>query len=92
MTQIAKFILLAVLVPLISPGDDIEEVENHPSAIEHDILKGIVGLLDIVGLYILFTSKRLLYVMSDIDIKILSIGLGWAAADIVTSNIIDIIG
>lgn len=53
---------------------------------------GIVGILDVIGLYILFSQKKLFTVMGDIDIKILGVGLGWAAADLATNNFLYIIG
>lgn len=59
--------------------------------IEHEILKGVVSCIDVVGLYFLFNAKRLINVMGDIDIKILSVGLGWAAAELLTTNFLDII-
>ena len=52
---------------------------------------GLIGLLDVVGLYILFNWKKLITVMGDIDIKILGVGLGWAAADLATNNLLYII-
>jgi hypothetical protein len=55
------------------------------------MLKAIIGVVDIVGLYILFNGKRLVNVLGDIDIKILSIGLGWAFAELITGNFVDII-
>jgi hypothetical protein len=51
----------------------------------------VIGVIDIVGLYILFNGKRLVNVLGDIDIKIMSIGLGWAFAELLTGNFINII-
>jgi hypothetical protein len=51
----------------------------------------VIGVLDIVGLYILFNGKRLVNVLGDIDIKILAIGLGWAFAELLTGNFINIV-
>ena len=64
---------------------------QHQFIIEHDILKALVGLLDVVGLYILFNAKRLITIVGDIEIKIIAIGLGWAGAELLTSNFMDII-
>lgn len=54
-------------------------------------MRAVVSTIDIIGLYFLFNSKRLVSVMGDIDIKIISIGLGWAFAEMLTSNLLDII-
>lgn len=48
-------------------------------------------MIDLVGLYILFNWKKLITVMGDIDIKILGVGLGWAAADLATNNFLYIV-
>jgi hypothetical protein len=53
---------------------------------------GVVGLLDVVGLYVIFNWKKLFTVMGDIDIKILGVGLGWAAADLAFNNFFYAIG
>ena len=47
--------------------------------------------MDVVGLYFVLNAKRLVNVMGDIEVKILSVGLGWAAAELLTTNFIDII-
>ena len=73
-------------------GDEVEEAaEQKTFILEQDVLKALVGVLDVVGFYILFSSKKMINILGDIDIKILSIGLGWAAAELVTTNFIDII-
>jgi hypothetical protein len=59
--------------------------------VEQDILKAVVGIVDVIGLYIVFNAKRMITVLGDINVKIMAIGLGWAAADILSSNFIDII-
>ena len=58
---------------------------------EQDILKALVGAVDIVGLYLLLNAKRLITIMGDYHIKILAIGLGWAGAELLTSNFINIV-
>ena len=95
-TQIVKFILLAILFPIMFPSDEfLEEAASSlvktPFVIEHDILKAMVSTVDIVGLYLLFNSKKFITVMGDIEIKIISIGLGWAAAELATTHFLDII-
>ncbi len=85
------------MFPLVFPSSqqDIEDAGNTQAndevVIEHEMLKGIVSVVDVVGLYFLFNAKRLINVMGDIDIKILSIGLGWAAAELLTTHFLDII-
>lgn len=73
------------------PAEDFEEVEYHPSHVEHEILKGIIGLCDVIGLYILFDSKKMISFIGEADIKIMAIGLGWAAAELFTNNFVNII-
>ena len=51
----------------------------------------MVGLIDVVGLYIIFNAKKLINVMGDTHIKILAIGLGWAAAELMAGNFLNII-
>ena len=93
LTQIAKFILLAILFPIIFPVQDFDETDSTKSSfvLEHDILKAVVSVSDVIGLYLIFTAKRLINVMGDIEIKILSVGLGWASAELLTTNFLDII-
>ena len=95
LTQIAKFIILAILFPLVFPSQDfVEETSGDARAtfvVEHDILKAVVSVVDLIGLYLLFNAKRLISVMGDIEFKILSVGLGWASAELLTCNFLDII-
>ena len=48
-------------------------------------------MIDLVGLYYLINSKKLFTVMGDVDIRLISIGLGWAAAEIFASNFLNVI-
>jgi hypothetical protein len=54
-------------------------------------MKALVGVLDVIGLYFVLNAKRMISIMGDIHIKILAVGLGWAAAEILTSNFISIV-
>ncbi len=95
LTQIAKFIILAFMFPIFFPSEEFEETitagKSSAFVVEHEILRAVVSTIDIIGLYMLFNSKRLIYIMGDIEIKIISVGLGWAFADLLTSNFLDII-
>ncbi len=97
LTQIAKFIILAFMFPIFFPSEEFEgnavneTTKSSAFVVEHEILRAVVSTIDIVGLYMLFNSKRLIYIMGDIEIKIISVGLGWAFADLLTSNFLDII-
>ena len=76
------------------PGVDFgdESGDKEPTIVlEHDILRALVSIIDVAGLYFVLNAKRLVTIMGDIDIKILAIGLGWAAAELLTSNFLDII-
>jgi hypothetical protein len=55
------------------------------------MLRGLVNMLDLVGLYYVINAKKLFTVMGDIDIRLLSIGLGWAGADIITGHFLNVI-
>lgn len=83
------------MFPIFFPSEEFEATTNDASkstfVIEHEILRAVVSTIDIVGLYFLFNSKRLIYIMGDNDIKIISVGLGWAFAELLTSNFLDII-
>lgn len=83
------------MFPIFFPSEEFEATTNDSSkstfVIEHEILRAVVSTIDIVGLYFLFNSKRLIYIMGDNDIKIISVGLGWAFAELLTSNFLDII-
>lgn len=59
--------------------------------IEHDILKALVSVIDVVGLYLVLNAKRLVTIMGDIEIKILAVSLGWAAAELISTHFLDII-
>ncbi len=48
-------------------------------------------MIDVVGLYMVIDAKRLVNVMGDNDVKLLAIGLGWSAAELLTSHFLDII-
>ncbi|CDW73298.1 UNKNOWN [Stylonychia lemnae] len=93
LTQIGKFIILAIAFPLIFPGDDFSEDDEQGSKfqVEHDVLRALVSCVDIVGLYFVLNAKRLMTIMGDLDVKIVAVGLGWSAAELVTSNFLDII-
>jgi hypothetical protein len=91
LTQVAKFILLALLFPIFFPGDEFDESAQNASSPEQEVLKCLVNVVDVVGLYFVLNAKRMTNVMGDIENKILSIGLGWAAAELATTHFIDII-
>ena len=91
LTQIAKFILLAILFPLIFPNQDFDETDHSSFIVEQDILKAVVSASDVIGLFLVFNAKRLINVLGDIEVKILSVGLGWATAELVTTHFLDII-
>ncbi len=59
--------------------------------LEHEILRALVSVIDIAGLYLLFNAKKLVNVMGDIEVKLVSIGLGWAAAELLTTHFVNII-
>ena len=48
-------------------------------------------MVDMVGLYFVFSDKKMLAVAGDIDVKVLSVGLGWATAELATTYLVDII-
>ena len=92
LTQVAKFIILAIVFPIMFPGDDFgDEEQGGKFVIEQDILRALVSCVDIVGLYFVFQGKRLQTIMGDVDVKIVAVGLGWSAAELATSNFLDII-
>ena len=86
-TQIAKFILLALLFPMIFPGDNIEidSATQTTFVVEHDILRALVSVIDVYGLYYIINDKKLITIMGDIEVKILSVGLGWAFSELLTT-------
>ena len=92
-TQIAKFILLALLFPIIFPGDNVEIDSATQTAfiVEHDILRALVSVIDVYGLYYIINDKKLINIMGDIEVKILSVGLGWAFSELLTTQLLDII-
>ena len=51
----------------------------------------MISVIDVVGLYLVFRGKNLLAMAGDLDIKILSVALGWAAADLASTHLVDII-
>lgn len=59
--------------------------------VEHDMLRALVSMIDLVGLYYVINAKKLFTVMGDIDIRLISIGLGWAAAELVSTHFLDVI-
>jgi len=48
-------------------------------------------MIDLIGLYYVINAKKLFTVMGDIDIRLISVGLGWAGADLVTTNFLNVI-
>ena len=91
LTQIAKIIILAILVPIFIHSDDlVDDSEEKSFIFAQDLLKAVVGMVDLIGLYILFNSKRLVNILGDIDVKIMAIGLGWAAAELLSHNFLNI--
>ena len=86
-----KFIALALLVPIFFPFHDYTDEQDVSYNVEQDILKAVVGAVDVAGLYYLLNSKKWLTVMGDIHVKILSVALGWALAESITTNLLSII-
>lgn len=89
-----KFIILAVAFPILFPGDDFggeEEGNAGKFIVEHDALRAFVSVIDIIGLYLVINGKRLSNVMGDIDVKLVAVGLGWAAAELASTHFLDII-
>lgn len=93
LTQVAKFIILAIAFPIVFPSEDFGDDGDQASKfiVEHDILRALVSMIDVVGLYMVIDAKRLVNVMGDNDVKLLAIGLGWSAAELLTSHFLDII-
>jgi len=74
------------------PGDDFgDDEQGGKFVVEHDILRALVSCVDIAGLYYVFNGKRLMNIMGDVDVKIVAVGLGWSAAELLSSNFLDII-
>jgi hypothetical protein len=48
-------------------------------------------VIDVVGLYLIFNAKNLITIAGDTFYKILAVGLGWAGAELLTSNFISIV-
>jgi len=87
LTQMAKFTAMAIFVPVLFPADSISAGDDSGTEfiMEQEILKAVVGLFDLVGLYFLLSAKKLISV-SELRIKLLAVGLGWAAADLAIHN------
>lgn len=87
---------MAIAFPIMFPSEDFSvqnELTGNDShfVVEHDVLKAFISMLDLVGLYYVINAKKLFTVMGDIDIRLIAIGLGWAAAELVTSHFLDVI-
>eukprot|EP00347_Sterkiella_histriomuscorum_P010744 403375086 len=97
LTQVAKFIIMAIVFPIVFPSEDFAAENEGGSGsdttfvVEHDVLKALVSMIDLVGLYYIINAKKLFTVMGDIDIRLISIGLGWAAAELVTTHLLDVV-
>jgi hypothetical protein len=83
--------LLALLFPIFFPGDNLDNEAKSTYVVEHDIVRALVSIVDVVGLYLILNGKRLITVMGDIEVKIISVGLGWAFSELLTSHFLDII-
>lgn len=90
-TQIAKFILLAFLFPLVFPSQGEDYSQRKDWVLEHDILRSVVSTVDIAGLYFVLGGKRLLAIAGDLEVKILAVALGWATAELASTHLIDIV-
>lgn len=66
-TQLVKFIFFATFVPS-SDGVNFDIVQ--------EIIKGVVGMADLIGIHFLLG-----FVSGTGDLRILSVGLGWATAE-----------
>ena len=93
LTQIVKFILLAVLASLFFSHDDYEDEDsgNKSLFIGQDILKCVIDVVDLFGLYYLLNQKKLVSVSGEPYLKILAVSIGWAAAELLFSNLLNII-
>ena len=83
--------IIKLLFPIFFPSDNLDSESKITYVVEHDIVRALVSMIDVVGLYYVFEGKRLISVMGDIEVKIISAGLGWAFAELLTSNFLDII-
>ncbi len=89
-TQVAKFIILAILFPIIFYSSNIEGAQTT-FVLEHDLFKALISVIDVYGLYYILNDKKLITVMGEIQVKILSVALGWAFAELLTTQFLDII-
>lgn len=48
-------------------------------------------MIDLAGIYYVLNSKQIFTVMGDSNIKVLAVGLGWAAADSITNNFLSVV-
>lgn len=79
-----------MLIPLFISTDDFNDIDKNVFNLEQEVLNGIVGLVDVVGLYIILSQKRLI-ISPNQNVKILAIAIGWTAAELLTTNLLSII-
>ena len=84
LSQIAKMIALAILVPVVFHSSPVEETTF---SLEHEILTAFLGIIEMCALYYILSSKKTLNV-GDMKVKLLSIGIGWSAAELISKNLI----
>ena len=87
-----KFILIALFVPYFFSSDDLADQQDLESAaLEQDILKAMVGVVDLVGFYYILNQKKWVTMTGEPHLKVLAVSLGWAAADLLSGNLLKIL-
>ena len=82
---------MAILVPLVFPAEDaFEGMLMEEFVLEQEVLKGVIGVVDIVGMFILLNAKKFIGI-SDPTVKTLSVGLGWGVAELLSNNVMYIV-
>ncbi len=82
--------LYATQVLISASTSTFEGMGMEDFVFEQEILKGVIGVVDIVGLYIILNSKKFIGI-SDPLVKTLAVGLGWGCAEIMSNNLMYII-
>ena len=85
--QVIKLTLLAILMPVFSLDTPI----GARIDLNLVILPTLASLLDIVGLYHILSDRKLMATVHDQSLKVKTIGLGWALAELITLHLSSII-